>query len=138
MIFYDGQKIRPKEVGGGGMFGVDLLGAVGGPMHRTEFWSCYFCGKVRAVRQWKRAEVLELSNEEKDPELNTWSPKQLDSVPGDKLLPDGWGLHTQVFEYQGQKHMLHMLGCAECLAGEEDDESEPDDTAVEEKTEQES
>lgn len=126
MIFYEGMEIRPRSMGGEGFFGVDI----GGPMRRTEFWSCYFCGKVRAVRQWKRAEVLELSDEKQDPQLGTWSPDQLDSVPGEKLLPDGWGFHDQEFEYKGQKHKLRMLGCAECL-----DDGEGDDVSLETKEE---
>jgi hypothetical protein len=140
MIFHDSQEVQPRKVGGGGGFGpFDLLGVAGGPMHETEFWNCYFCGKVRAVRQWKRAEILELTNEKKDERLGTWSPDQLRSVDGKDLLPDGWDFHRQEFVHQEQQYKLLMLGCAECMADVDEHTKEGDDAdnedAVDEKEE---
>ena len=107
MIFRKNQRVEPRIVESAGIFGI---GSLSGSFFSTEIWHCYNCGKVRAVRQWKRVRILEDSNEKPDPEAGGWTTEQLQSVEGVDLLPDGWGLLPS-----SDRIELRLLCCDECF-----------------------
>lgn len=115
MLFIVGRKIRPRSFNSG-MFDTNL--------NPTEYWSCYRCGKVRTVYDWRRAQYLdEQTDEEIDELLGTYSDEQLQSVPGEYLLPSRWGFIQFDYEYRrgGGSYKMNMLLCDECIEEAKDD-----------------
>lgn len=109
MIFGKNEHVRPKE------FDRPIPGVPLTPqLHRVEYWSCYNCGKVRALLQWKRTFYLQNHKVERGGLTGDYTNKQLQSVPGEELLPDGWALQDTVYEKDGEEYTMRILVCETC------------------------